>query len=162
MSGSSSTQTSDLPQPEGFSRKRMRRDWPFYWISRVNGRYVQALEQRLKPLNLDMPRWRVLMCLYEDEHQSISEIAEFSVLKLNTATKIVQRMLADGLVATRARPTDGRATEVTLTPHGDRMRQLAMAEADGILAASFVGISAEEMAALNGLLEKVFNRLGEV
>ena len=42
------------------------------------------------------------------------------------------------------------------------MRQLAMAEADGILAASFVNISSEEMAALNGLLEKVFDRLGEV
>ncbi|WP_335645213.1 MarR family winged helix-turn-helix transcriptional regulator [Azospirillum humicireducens] len=162
MSGSSSPQLPMQAGDQAFSKKRMRRDWPFYWISRVNGRYVQVLEKRLKPLNLDMPRWRVLMCLYEDEHQSISEIAEASVLKLNTATKIVQRMVADGLVTTRVRPTDGRATDVGLTPYGDRMRQLAMAEADGILAASFVNISSEEMAALNGLLEKVFDRLGDV
>lgn len=145
-----------------FSRKRMRRDWPFYWISRVNARYVQVLEQRLKPINLDMPRWRVLMSLHEDEHLSVSQIAEFSVLKLNTATKIVQRMLADGLVVTRTSPADARATEVSLTPYGDRMRQLAMAEADSILAGSFLDIAPNDIATLNGLLQKVFNQLGEI
>lgn len=145
-----------------FSRKRMRRDWPFYWISRVNARYVQVLEQRLKPINLDMPRWRVLMSLHEDEHLSVSQIAEFSVLKLNTATKIVQRMLADGLVVTRTSPVDARATEVSLTPYGDRMRQLAMAEADSILAGSFLDIAPNDIATLNGLLQKVFNQLGEI
>lgn len=142
--------------------KRMKRNWPFYWISRVNGRYVQVLERRLKPIDLDMPRWRVLMSLHEDGYLSVSEIADYSVLKLNTATKIVQRMLADGLVTTRVRPTDGRVTEVTLTPKGDEMRRRALMEADKILAASFINISSEELAALNGLLEKVFDRLGEI
>ncbi|MFD1624113.1 MarR family winged helix-turn-helix transcriptional regulator [Azospirillum griseum] len=154
----------EIPVEDGgkFTRKRMRRNWPFYWISRVNARYVQVLETRLKPINLDMPRWRVLMSLHEDEHLSVSEIAEFSVLKLNTATKIVQRMLADGLVVTRTSPVDARATEVSLTPHGDRMRQLAMVEADRILASSFLDIPPEDIATLNTLLQKVFNQLGEM
>lgn len=147
---------------ETVSEKRMRRDWPFYWISRVNGRYVQVLETRLKPLGLDMPRWRVLMSLHEEDHLSVSEIAEYGVLKLNTATKIVQRMVADGLVETRVGKRDARATEVGLTPLGEKARRRAMKEADQILAASFLSITPEEVKALNGLLEKVLGRLNEI
>jgi len=144
------------------SLRYMKRNWPFYWISQVNGRYVQVLERRLKPIDLDMPSWRVLMSLYEDGYLSVSQIAEFSVLKLNTATKIVQRMLLDGLVETRSSPSDGRVTEVALTAKGDEMRRLALIEAEQILAASFVNIDREELKALNSLLEKVFTQLDEL
>ncbi|WP_152988251.1 MarR family winged helix-turn-helix transcriptional regulator [Paracoccus sp. MKU1] len=142
--------------------KHMKKNWPFYWLSRVNARYVQVLERRLKPLGLDMPRWRVLISLYEEEYLSVSEIAEFSVMKLNTATKIVQRLVVDGMVVTRVSPSDGRVTEVTLTPKGDALRQRALIEAEKILAASFVNITQAELEALNGLLEKVLNRLNEI
>lgn len=141
---------------------KMKENWPYYWVSRVNARYVQVLERRMKPLGLDMPRWRVLMSLYEEHYLSVSEIADFAVIKLNTATKVVQRMILDDLVSTRVRPGDGRVTEVTLTPKGDRMRKLAMSEAEKILAASFVNISQEDLTQLNGILEKLFIRLKDI
>lgn len=137
----------------------MKGSWPFYWISQVNGRYVQVLERRLKPIGLDMPRWRVLMALYEDGHLSISRIAEAAVLKLNTTTKIVQRMILDGLVTTRQGVEDARVTEVTLTPTGEALRHRALAEAQKILTSSFVNITAEELILLNSLLEKVLSQL---
>ncbi len=77
-----------------------KRSWPFYWVSRVDQRYVQVLDKRLKPMGLDAPRWRVLMSLHEDTYLSISEIADFSTMRLNTTTKVVQRLIADGLVTT--------------------------------------------------------------
>lgn len=46
--------------------RHVRRDWPFYWISTVNSLYTQAMERRLKPFGLDVPRWRVLISLYEE------------------------------------------------------------------------------------------------
>lgn len=141
------------------AEKRMKKDWPFYWVSRVNARYAQVLERRLKPLDLDVARWRVLMSLYEDEHLSVSEIADYAVIKLNTVTKIVQRMIADGLVVTRVRPNDGRVTEVCLTPEGDRLRRLARKEADHVFASSFVNITPDQLAQLNSLLENVFQQL---
>lgn len=159
---SDSAETESNEQAAVFAERRMKKDWPFYWVSRVNARYVQGLERRLKPLDLDMARWRVLMSLYEDEHLSVSDIAEYALIKLNTATKIVQRMIADGLVVTRVRPSDGRVTEVCLTPEGDRLRRLARKEADHIFAASFVNISPDELAQLNGLLEKVFLQLEDI
>ncbi len=152
----------DGPETRAGQLSKMKENWPFYWISRVNARYVQVLERRMKPIGLDMPRWRVLMSLYEEHYLSVSEIADFAVIKLNTATKVVQRMILDDLVSTRVRPGDGRVTEVTLTPKGDRMRRIAMVEAEKILTASFVNISQEELVALNGILEKVFGRLNDI
>ncbi|KAA2313209.1 MarR family transcriptional regulator [Pseudooceanicola sediminis] len=140
----------------------MKRNWPFYWISRVNARYVQVLERKLKPLGLDVARWRVLISLYEEEYLSVSEISAFSTLRLNTTTKVVQRMIADDLVRTRVRPTDGRVTEVCLTARGDALRDRALAEANKILAASFVNVSAEELAALNATMEKVFAEISRI
>lgn len=139
--------------------RHMKKNWPFYWVSRVNGRYVQVLERRLKRVGIDMPRWRVLISLYEAEYLSISEIAEMSVMKLNTATKIVQRLVQDEMVVSRVRPNDGRVTEVTLTAKGDALRALALVEAESILAASFVHITPKELASLNAILEKVLGQL---
>lgn len=136
-----------------------KKTWPFYWISRVDQRYVQVLEKRLKPMGLDAPRWRVLMSLHEDTYLSVSEIAEFSAMRLNTTTKVVQRLIADGLVTTRVRPTDARATEVTLTPEGERMGALALVEARDIFELAFRSVSNQEMDVLNGILEKVFSQL---
>lgn len=136
-----------------------KKTWPFYWISRVDQRYVQVLEKRLKPIGIDAPRWRVLMSLHEDTYLSVSEIAEFSAMRLNTTTKVVQRLIADGLVTTRVRPTDARATEVTLTAEGERMGALALAEVRDIFELAFRSVSNQEMDVLNTILEKVFSQL---
>ncbi|QOL79519.1 MarR family winged helix-turn-helix transcriptional regulator [Pseudooceanicola spongiae] len=148
----------DAAEGEGRFRKQ---DWPFYWLTRTSARYFMTMEKRLKSVGLDVPRWRVLMSLFEDEHMSVSEIAEVCIIKLNTATKIIQRMVADGLVTTRARPTDARVTEVTLTPLGDARRREARAIADVVFAGAFQDLDAEEQRVLNTLMERVFHRLGD-
>lgn len=142
--------------------RHTKEHWPFYWISRVNARYVQALERRLKPLGLDVPNWRVLISLYEENYLSISEIAELSTMRLNTTTKVVQRLIADGLVTTRIRPTDGRVTEACLTEKGDRLRALALDEAKAIYDLSFADIATEERVALNQTLARVFTQLNKL
>lgn len=140
----------------------LKREWPFFWVSHVNVAYVNALERRIKPLGLDIPRWRTLICLYEDQHLSISEIAGFAALKLNTTTKIVQRMIAEDLVTTRVRPSDGRVTEVCLTPEGDRLRAAALIEARRVFEATFEAFSPEEVSHLNALLERALIQLGKL
>ncbi len=125
----------------------------------MDAHYVQILDKRLKTIGTDVPGWRVLMSLYDDTYLSISEIADYSNMRLNTTTKVVQRMIAAGLVTTRLRPTDARVTEACLTQEGDRIRGLALTEARAIFDTSFQNISDEEMAMLNTILEKVFDQL---
>jgi MarR family transcriptional regulator, organic hydroperoxide resistance regulator len=134
-------------------------EWPYYWISRVNGRYALELEKVLKPIGLDMSRWRVLSALLEHGRLGVSEIAEHCLLKLNTTTKIVQRMVADGLVVTRGSRIDGRVTEVSLTEDGERQGRRARQLAQQLFERSCVDIDLTELAQLNMLLKKVFDGL---
>ena len=139
--------------------KHYKADWPFYWISQLNAAYSDALERRIKPIGIDIPRWRALISLYEDQYLSVSEIAEFSAQKLNTTTKVIQRMIKDELVKTRVRPSDGRVTEACLTEKGDRLRKLALAEARSIYEQTFAGIDPKRISELNKLMSEMHETL---
>jgi DNA-binding MarR family transcriptional regulator len=136
-----------------------RAEWPFYWIARVTGRYFQTMETALDRIGIDVPSYRVLMTLYEDRRVSVSAIADACVIKLSTATRIVQRMAKDGLVETGPSLSDRRVTEVSLTPKGEALRHQAWAIAEGVLAHAFAGVDERERQRLNHLLAGVFDRL---
>lgn len=133
--------------------------WPFFWITQAVGRYLQRLETGLKRVDLDISRWRVLMCLHQNRPTSVSEIAQLAIVKLPTMTKIVQRMEADGLVRCEARVSDGRVTEVTLTPSGVAAKQTAWTIANRLYREAFTGIPPEESKTLNRLMKSIFDNL---
>lgn len=139
-----------------------KQNWPFFWISQINAAYTNALERRIKPYGIDIPRWRAMMSLYEDQYLSVSEVAEFSAQKLNTTTKVIQRMIGDGLVSTRVRPHDGRVTEVCLTDKGEKLRKKAFVEAKAIFDSTFSELSEAEIQVLNKTLSRVHSRLKEL
>ena len=92
---------------------------PFYALSQVNGKYTLAMEQSLKAVGMDLPRWRVLMVLHEHNPSTISEISRRSVMKLSTMTKVAQRLEKEGYVKLKANQTDRRVTDVFLLSKGD-------------------------------------------
>ncbi|SFJ09804.1 MarR family winged helix-turn-helix transcriptional regulator [Celeribacter neptunius] len=152
----------DIPQNDKDAPEHFRDTWPYFWINRVNAYYTRALEKRLKPIGVDAPRWRVLMSLYGQNYMSVSEIAEFSTVKLNTTTKIVQRLITDGLVETRVRPTDGRVTEVCLTEAGDALRAKALVEVERIRDESFFNTTPAELQTVNEILAKISTDLARM
>ncbi|QDC10630.1 MarR family transcriptional regulator [Oceanicola sp. D3] len=136
-----------------------KKRWPFFWVSQINAAYENALERRLKHLGIDIARWRALMSIYDDGHLSVSEISEHSAQKLNTTTKVVQRMVKDGLVTTRVRPTDRRVTEVSLSEKGEKLREEAFKEAQMIFNMVFADQSAKDIDALNQKLSHLHSNL---
>ena len=60
------------------------RDYPFYWIARLDSRYKQLMEKNLKPLGITMIGWRVLMILRQHQTLSVSDISTHAVVKLST------------------------------------------------------------------------------
>jgi DNA-binding MarR family transcriptional regulator len=135
------------------------RNWPFYWLARADGRYLQAMEMELQPLGLDVPRWRVLMTLHEDKCLSVSEIAGYAIIKLSTMTKIVQRMQADGLVVCRASSADRRVTEVLLTDAGYEAGRRAWQAADRVYKRAFRSMTPRRIRLLNEMLQEVSENL---
>jgi len=136
-----------------------REVWPFYWVSRTNGLYLKELERELKKIRLDIPRWRALMLLGNSRARSVSYLAQESVAKLNTMTRIIQRMHAEGLVEVRQRKTDARVTEAFLTPAGEKARIIAWEHATKVADKAFDGVSEAQMRTAISVLSKLMSNL---
>lgn len=132
---------------------------PFYWLTRVSGRYLLQMERHLKAIGMDVPRWRVLMILAEDEPATITTLSERSVVKLATMTRIVQRMAAAGLVTTEGSPTDGRVTQARMTAQGQDALARVRAEGSAVFTATFAGADVPEVEVLVTHLRRLFDRL---
>jgi DNA-binding MarR family transcriptional regulator len=135
-------------------------DSPLYWLARASGRYRLDMELALKPIGMDVPRWRVLAILSEHEPASVSELCEHAVIRLSTMTRIVQRLVEAGLVTTRPREDDGRVTEVRLTDAGREAAVLVRKQASRVFRQGFEGFSAKEVKVLNEMLKRLFDNFG--
>lgn len=147
------------PGPEPAYPFSHKTEWPYYWITRVSARYTFEMEKLLKPAGLDVSRWRVLSSLREHGTLGVSEISDYCILKLNTTTKIVQRMTAEGLVATRGSRSDGRVTEVRLTKKGEKAAVRAAQFAQMVFDQTFSDFNPAEIAQINAVLKKIFDKL---
>ncbi len=137
------------------------REWPFFWLTHATGLYLSKLERGLKKVNLDIGRWRVLMCIQPGSARSVTEIAELAIVKMPTMMKLIQRMEAEGLVACSARVSDGRVTEVSLTDQGLEARTLAWQTASKIFSRVFAIEDGPDIVSLNKLLRQVIAHLDE-
>lgn len=132
---------------------------PFYLIARAYGRYTHTMEDSLRAIGMDLPRWRVLMVVNEKNPSSISEIAEQGVLRLSTMTRVAQRLEKDGLVRLATRKKDGRITDVFITRRGRTAVRQVRAVASRIYNLAFRGFAAHEISDLTGILRRVFANL---
>jgi len=134
-------------------------DSPLYLIVRTAGRYAQELENALIATGMDLLSWRALMIVNETSPSSVSEIAERSVTRLSTMTRVVQRLQKKNLVKLAKRPSDARVTEVHLTPLGKRSVERERATAAGIYRRAVRDLSAADIHVLNGLTRRIFANL---
>ncbi len=135
------------------------REWPFYWLTRAYARYIDALTSALAGTGLDASSWRVVMILREHDWASVSDIASEANAKLSTMTKVVKRMQAEGLVASREGIVDRRVTEVSLTEKGLASADVALSAAQHVRARAFGAMEKEGLAELSRLLGAVAENL---
>ena len=101
------------------------------------------------------------MILHAKQLASVSDLADHSITKLSTMTRIVQRMSKDGLVACAPNENDRRITMVSITEKGELAGKSAWEEAKRIAARAFDGFSAAEKRQLVSLLKRLDNNLAD-
>ena len=69
----------------------------------------------------NVSEWRVLATLQDREPLSVGRVAQITLLKPSTVTRILDRMEADGYVQRLAAPNDRRVTPVRITEPGTQM-----------------------------------------
>ena len=134
-------------------------NFPFFWISQVNGKYSQLIEKSIKKLGIDNTRRKIILSTNALSEGSITEIANLSTLKLTTATKAVYRLVEDEIVEVFSSEVDERISMVKLTEKG----KMLVEQINSISAITLAGVlNAFEENELNDLttqLKKIFNLL---
>ena len=134
-------------------------NFPFFWISQVNGKYSQLIEKSIKKLGIDNTRRKIILSTNALSEGSITEIANLSTLKLTTANKAVYRLVEDEIVEVFSSEVDERISMVKLTEKG----KMLVEQINSISAITLAGVlnafEENELNDLNTQLKKIFNLL---
>jgi DNA-binding MarR family transcriptional regulator len=112
--------------------------------------------------NLSLAEYDALvqLTIADDRRLRMSELAERVVLSRSGVSRLVDRLEADGLVARRACPTDGRVSWAEVTPAGlDRLRDAAPVHLRGVDAHFLSPIAENDREGLVRALEAVVRGL---
>ena len=100
----------------------------------------------LEPLGLTHPQYLVMLALWERAPRTLNDLAVDLALEPATASPLVKRLEAEGLVARQRSAEDERRLEITLTEAGAALRDRAVDVPRQVMAA--VGMDIDEIAAL--------------
>lgn len=100
----------------------------------------------LEPLGLTHPQYLVMLALWERAPRTLNDLAVDLAMEPATASPLVKRLEAEGLVARQRSSEDERRLEITLTAAGSALRDRAIDVPHQVMAA--VGMDVDEIAAL--------------
>lgn len=135
---------------------------PFYLMAHADFKYHEDMDKVLHKHGVSKPIYRIMTVLREHQPASIGTLAEVSLTKRSTVSRIIDRMLEQGLVTTAPNREDNRITEVTLTAAGQQM----LRKLTPIVGRQFVrateGISDRDIAQLLRTLQKISQNLSKL
>ena len=130
-----------------------------YLMNRITNRLNLNLLEDLRPLKINVPRWRVLAVLHARDGRNIGELAAYTVMDQSTLSRVIDQMERDGLVERRPGPGDSRVVCVHILEAGNRMFEAILPHAMRHMQHAVKGFSAQEKATLLCLLHKVLDNI---
>lgn len=115
-------------------------DYPLYNLNRTSATYVDEMTSTLRHVNVELPSWRILMLLDDQNPSTVSDLSRRAVIKLSTVTRMVMRMEERGLVTRTPLAEDNRATSVGITKKGRALLEDMNGVAAKVYAQAFDGI----------------------
>ncbi len=92
-----------------------------YALAAAHRKLHVELSDKLKTLNVQVETWRVLQSLRVTKGITMRELADSVLMNPPTLTKLVDRMVADGLVQRQLSPHDQRRVYLALTDLGVKL-----------------------------------------
>jgi DNA-binding MarR family transcriptional regulator len=111
----------------------------------------------LEPLGLTYPQYLVLLVLWEQDGQSVSQLGEQLHLDSGTLTPLLKRMAAAGLLSRERAQDDERRVEIWLSDAGKQMQATARSIPETLACAS--ACSLEELTTLTQTLSQLRSQL---
>lgn len=104
----------------------------------------------LEPLGLTHPQYLVMLALWEESPRSLGDLADALAMESATASPLVKRLEAQGLVRRERSAGDERRLEIVVTPEGAALREQALEVPHAVMAA--VGMQMGDVVALREAL----------
>jgi DNA-binding MarR family transcriptional regulator len=119
----------------------------------------RRFDAQARSIGVSRAQWRVLIALARAEGINQAGLAERLDVETITVGRMVDRLEEAGLVERRADPADRRAWRLFLTPRAHPILAELQAVAVGVRAEMLAGLSVDEEAALQGLLQRLRGNL---
>jgi MarR family transcriptional regulator, organic hydroperoxide resistance regulator len=133
-------------------------DYLLYLLSRVSHVLSSEFHNQLRRRSVGVPVWRVLASLSGSKGETVTGLAEVCLLQQPTMTKLLDRMVRDGMVTRSQDARDRRVVRVALTPKGEALAGELIAAArkhEATVLARFPEMEAMDM---KGVLRSVLER----
>lgn len=131
-----------------------------YWLRAVSNHVSHAFKVKVQTHGVTVAEWVVLRALFTRDDVKPSELAATLGLTRGAISKLVERLVAKGLVLVHSDVRDGRAQVVKLDVTGRRLVPKLAALADANDAEAFGHLDREQRDALLATLKSVAERLG--
>lgn len=129
-----------------------------YLVNRVGQRFVSEFTPALTRHGADVQMWRVLSVLHQHGDQPVGALSRLTAINVSTLSRLVGRMETRGMVR-RRRGDDARQVIVGITRPGRRITESLIPIAQTMEAQATEGLTRAEIAALRGLLAKLYDTM---
>lgn len=130
-----------------------------YLLARASLLIAQPFHRHLMRTGLSVPIWRVLACLSDRNGLTVSDLADLSLLKQPTLTKVLDRMERQDLVRRNVDEDDRRRVLVYLTVAGRKQAESLLQQARGAERSVHPILDAGRLAGLKQDLRLVIERM---
>lgn len=135
---------------------------PFYLMAHADFRYHVDMDKVLHKHGVSKPIYRIMTVLRERQPVSIGMIAEIALTKRSTVSRIIDRMIEQGLVTTEQHHDDNRRTDVALTAAGQQLLGKLTPVVGRQLARALEGISDRDVTQLLSTLTRIGENLSKL
>ncbi|MCP4133035.1 MAG: MarR family transcriptional regulator [bacterium] len=112
-----------------------------------------------KGFNITTEQWAVLMCLWEQEARTQSEIAETLVKDKTNVTRILDLMEKKELIVRRSHENDRRSYRIFLTEKGKGLKESLIPLATEANLKSSKGLTQEDLEELKRIMNIIYGNL---
>ncbi|SFP29326.1 DNA-binding transcriptional regulator, MarR family [Variovorax sp. OK605] len=128
---------------------------PLRLIGRITRGFTRIADGGLREFGFAVGQLPVLVSLKKRKALSQAELARIAQVEQPSMAQLLARMERDGLVERVADPDDGRSRLISLTPLAAKRLPKAKALMDAHAQDALAGFSADEVAQLAALLERL-------
>lgn len=110
----------------------------------------------LEPMGLTHPQYLVMVALWEKSPRTLSELADELAMDPATASPLVKRLEAQGLIHRSRRADDERRLDIVLTDKGQALREQALLVPGKVLAR--LGMSIDQVSEIRDAIKPFTGR----